>query len=132
MVRLALPPNSLRELLVRVRARLRRVPEHSATGISCYRFGSVEIDFERFRATCSGKPVELTGKEYDIMRLLIRHRGEVISRDRMLNEIWGYESSPTTRTVDNHILRLRQKLEEDPTDPQFILSMYGEGYRFVG
>jgi DNA-binding response OmpR family regulator len=125
-------PFGLRELLARVRARLRRIPEHTGGAIARYNFGSVEIDFERCHATREGKPIEVTGKEYDILRLLIRHRGEVISRDRMLNEIWGYEASPSTRTVDNHILRLRQKLEENPANPEFVLSIYGEGYKFVG
>ena len=79
-----------------------------------------------------GAEVKLTGKEYDILRLLIRHRGEVISRDRMLNEVWGYDAYPATRTVDSHIVKLRQKIEDNPADPKYILSIYGEGYKFVG
>jgi DNA-binding response OmpR family regulator len=90
------------------------------------------VDFEKCRCTRGGAPVELTGKEYEVLKLLVRHRGEIVTRDRLLNEVWGYESSPTTRTVDNHILRLRQKLESDPANPAYILSVYGEGYKFVG
>ena len=92
----------------------------------------MEIDFNRCRATRKGKPVELTAKEYDILKLLIRRRGEIVTRDQMLTGVWGYDAAMTTRTVDNHILRLRQKLEEDPANPAYILSVYGEGYKFVG
>ena len=74
----------------------------------------------------------MTPREYDILRLLIRCRGEVVTRDRMLNEVWGYEAYPTTRTVDTHILKLRHKVEDDPANPQYILTIYGGGYKFVG
>ena len=74
----------------------------------------------------------MTGKEFEVLRFLAKHRGEIVTRDRLLDEVWGYESYPTTRTVDNHILRLRQKLEENPSEPRYILSVYGEGYKFVG
>jgi two-component system alkaline phosphatase synthesis response regulator PhoP len=125
-------PFSVRELLARVRARLRHLPPHAAETLARYRFGDVEIDFEKFQATRKGQPLELTPREFDILRLLIRCRGEVVTRDRMLNEVWGYEAYPTTRTVDTHMLKLRQKLEDDPSNPRFILSIYGEGYKFVG
>ncbi|MDA2924695.1 response regulator transcription factor [Acidobacteria bacterium AH-259-L09] len=125
-------PFSLRELLARIRARLRHQPDHTNQGPARYRFGSIEIDFEKYTATRKGKPLDLTPKEYDILRLLIRCRGEVVTRDRMLDKVWGYEVYPTTRTVDNHILKLRQKVEEDPSKPKYILSLYGEGYKFVG
>lgn len=124
-------PFSLPELLARIRVRLRRQPRKTET-LARYRFGDVEIDFEKYRATRKGKPVHLTPKEFDILRLLIRCRGEVVTRDRMLDEVWGYEVYPTTRTVDNHILKLRQKLENDAVNPRYILSIYGEGYKFVG
>jgi DNA-binding response OmpR family regulator len=124
-------PFSLRELIARVRVRLRRIPQRSDS-LSVYRMGDVELDFDKCRATRNGRALDLTGKEFDILKLLIRHRGETVTRERLLNEVWGYESYPTTRTVDNHILRLRQKLETDPANPSFILSVYGEGYRFVG
>jgi two-component system alkaline phosphatase synthesis response regulator PhoP len=124
-------PFSPRELMARIRLRLRRQPARSDAGPHRYRFGDVELDFDAFTATRGGKAVELRTKEFEIMRLLIRCRGEVVTRDRMLNEVWGYDTSPTTRTVDTHILRLRQKLEPDPPSPRHILSTYGEGYRFV-
>ena len=125
-------PFSVRELVARIRVRLRRQPPSTEEGPARYRFGSVEIDFEKHLAARNGKPLELTSREYDILRFLIRHRGEVVTRDRMLDEVWGYKSYPTTRTVDNHILNLRKKVEEDPSEPRYILSMYGEGYKFVG
>jgi DNA-binding response OmpR family regulator len=125
-------PFSLRELLARIRVRLRRPPALATDALTQYRFGDVEIDFVKFTATRQGKALQLTPREYDILRLLIRRRGEVVTRDRMLDEVWGYDSYPTTRTVDNHILKLRQKLEEDPANPQYILTIYGEGYKFIG
>jgi DNA-binding response OmpR family regulator len=125
-------PFSLRELLARIRVQLRRQPARSTEALARYRFGEVEIDFEKLRATRGGQPLDLTPREYDILRLLIRCRGEVVTRDRMLDEIWGYDAYPTTRTVDNHILKLRQKVEENPANPGYILTVYGEGYKFVG
>jgi two-component system alkaline phosphatase synthesis response regulator PhoP len=120
-------PFGIRELLARIRARLRRHAPAAAT----LRLGPVEIDFDKHEAARLGQRVELTGKEFDVLRLLARHRGEIVTRDRLLEEVWGYETYPTTRTVDNHILRLRQKLEEDPSNPRYILSIYGEGYKLV-
>jgi len=125
-------PFSLRELMARIGVRLRRHPPGLAEGVSKYRFGEIEIDFEKCQATRKGAPLELTHKELDILRLFIRRRGEVVTRDRMLDEVWGYDSSSTTRTVDTHIAKLRQKLEPDPATPRYILSVYGEGYKFVG
>lgn len=125
-------PFGLRELLARIRTRLRRTAVRHDPGPAQYRVGSVDVDFDRFTASRDGEPVEFTPKELDILRLLIQCRGEVVTRDRMLNEVWGYDALPTTRTVDTHILRLRQKVEEDPANPQLILSIYGEGYKFVG
>jgi DNA-binding response OmpR family regulator len=122
-------PFGLRELLARIRVRLRRhAPAHASEVL---RFGSVEVDFDRHEASRKGARVELTGKEFDVLKLLAQHAGETITRDRLLNEVWGYESYPTTRTVDNHVLRLRQKLEDDPANPRHILSIYGEGYKLV-
>ena len=125
-------PFSRRELLARIRVRLRRQPARASEHLARYRFNEIEIDFEKCAAMKNGQPLELTAKEFDILRLMIRHRGEVISRDRMLNEIWGYDAYPATRTVDTHIVKLRQKLEDDPAEPKHILSIYGEGYKFVG
>ena len=122
-------PFGIRELLARIRVRLRRTSTSGAA--SMVRFSDVEVDFERQEARRAGARVDLTGKEFDVLRLLAANRGRIVTRDRLLDEVWGYEHYPTTRTVDNHILRLRQKLEHDPSDPRHILSVYGEGYKFV-
>lgn len=123
-------PFGVRELLARVHVCLRRQP-HQAE-LRRYRFGNVEIDFEKYQAKVRNKPLELTQKEYELIRFLIRNRETVISRDRLLDEVWGYDAYPTTRTVDTHILKLRKKLEEDPANPKYILSVYGGGYKFIG
>jgi two-component system alkaline phosphatase synthesis response regulator PhoP len=123
-------PFGVRELLARVRVRLRRRSPDASDEL--LRFGDVEINFDRHEATRNGRRIELTSKELDVLRLLARHRGRIVTREQLLDEVWGYEHYPTTRTVDNHILRLRQKLESNPSDPRFILSVYGEGYKFVG
>ena len=126
-------PFGVRELLARIRARLRRHDGGVETQVEdVLRFGEIDVDFDRHVARRRGERVELTGKEFDVLRLLSQHRGKIVTRDRLLEEVWGYEHFPTTRTVDNHILRLRQKLEDNPSDPRFILSIYGEGYKFVG
>jgi DNA-binding response OmpR family regulator len=126
-------PFGIRELLARIRVRLRRHtgPAEAARDAKL-RFGKVAVDFDNHEVHRDGKRVELTAKELEVLRLLARHRGEIVTRDRLLEEVWGYESYPTTRTVDNHILRLRQKLEEEPANPRHILSIYGEGYKFIG
>jgi DNA-binding response OmpR family regulator len=125
-------PFGVRELLARIRVRLRRQQPSAAEGESRLLFGDVKVDFDRHEVTRHGRRVDLTGKELEVLRLLARYRGQIVTRDRLLDEVWGYENYPTTRTVDNHILRLRQKLEENPSDPRHILSIYGEGYKFVG
>jgi two-component system alkaline phosphatase synthesis response regulator PhoP len=125
-------PFGVRELLARIRVRLRRHYESADNGGPKLKFGNVEVDFEKHEASRRGRRIEMTGKEFEVLRFLARHRGEIVTRDRLLDEVWGYESYPTTRTVDNHILRLRQKLEENPSEPRHILSIYGEGYKFVG
>jgi DNA-binding response OmpR family regulator len=122
-------PFGVRELLARIRVRLRRRAPTAAVDV--LRFGSVEVDFERHEALKNGGRIELTGKEFEVLRLISHHAGEIVTRDRLLNQVWGFEAYPTTRTVDNHILRLRQKLEDDPSNPRHILSIYGEGYKFV-
>jgi two-component system alkaline phosphatase synthesis response regulator PhoP len=124
-------PFGVRELLARIRVRLRRRGA-VVDGDAVLRFEDVEVDFDKCQATRAGERVDLTGKEFDVLRLLARHRGDIVTRERLLEEVWGYEHFPTTRTVDNHILRLRQKLEANPSDPHHILSVYGEGYKFVG
>ncbi len=124
-------PFSARELLARIRVQLRRWPAQRNKGLIRYSFDDVEIDFEKFRATREGEPLELTPREFEILKLLIQCHGEVVTRDRMLDEVWGREVYVTTRTIDNHVLKLRKKTEENPGNPQHILSIYGQGYKFV-
>ena len=125
-------PFSVPELLARVRALIRRV-ELAKTGDlpGEVRFDDVVIDFKGFEARKAGKTIEMTRKEFGILRLLAARAGEVVRRDELLDEVWGYDQYPTTRTVDNHIALLRGKLEADPTDPRRLLTIYGVGYRLV-
>jgi two-component system alkaline phosphatase synthesis response regulator PhoP len=123
-------PFSLRELLARVRAVLRRPGPRLK--LEEFAFGDVRLHLRARQAFKAGTEVRLTRKEFDLLRYLLEHRGEVVTRDRLLDEVWGYDQYPTTRTVDTHILRLRQKFEKDPEHPVFILTVHGQGYRFVG
>ncbi len=125
-------PFSIRELLARIKARLRYSEREVKQVPELYSFGDVEIHFAMFKVRRKGKELDLTSLEMDILRYFIVHRGEVLSRNDLLDKIWGYESYPTTRTIDNHILKLRKKIEEDPSHPRYILSVYGGGYRFTG
>jgi len=124
-------PFSVRELIARIRARLRRSAKTVEEGLTRYAFGNVELDFKKLQAERLGQAVELTPREFEILRLLIQCRGELVTRDRLLDEVWGFDNYPTTRTVDNFIMKLRKKLEDDPSNPTHILSVYGEGYKFV-
>jgi DNA-binding response OmpR family regulator len=124
-------PFGLSEFLARVKALLRRGFGKDSQ-LENYRFATVEIDFKNYRAVKDGVPVNLTQREFEMMRLFVNNRDKVISRNRFLNEIWGYERFPTTRTVDAHIAGLRQKLETDPEHPRFIVTVHGLGYKFIG
>jgi DNA-binding response OmpR family regulator len=115
-------PFSLRELLARVRAHLRREEVANIT--------EVTVDFKRHEVYKAGKLQELTNREFRLLEYFIQHSGELLSRDRLLNEIWGYDVYPTTRTVDNHILRLRKHIEPDPENPRYIKTIRGAGYLF--
>lgn len=124
-------PFSIRELLARVKAILRRtanLPKQQEE----YAFGDIEVDLHRRRVLKAGKPLDISSKEFELLQYFIGHSGETLSRDRLLEEVWGYENYPTTRTVDTHLVRLRQKLEPDPEQPQYFLTVHGTGYRFVG
>jgi two-component system alkaline phosphatase synthesis response regulator PhoP len=125
-------PFSIRELLARIKAHLRREKRERKTVPDVYRFGDVEIDFTHFKVKRKDKELDLTSLEIEILKYLIAHREEVVTREALLDKIWGYEKYPTTRTIDNHILKLRKKIEGDPSHPKYILSVYGVGYRFVG
>jgi DNA-binding response OmpR family regulator len=124
-------PFSIRELLARVKAVLRRsaVAPHN---LDQHSFGDVEVDLRRCRVLRSGKSIDISSKEFELLKYFVCHSGEILSRDRLLEEVWGYENYPTTRTVDTHLVRLRQKLEPDPEQPQYFLTVHGTGYRFVG
>ncbi len=117
--------------LARVKALLRRSTSKDVP-LENYRFGTVEVDFKNYRATRDGVSVNLTQREFEMMKLFVKNRDKVISRNRFLNEIWGYERFPTTRTVDAHIAGLRQKLEADPEHPRFLVTVHGLGYKFIG
>jgi DNA-binding response OmpR family regulator len=122
-------PFSPRELLARTRAALRRsvrVPNEER-----FAFDEVHVDFTRMQLTRSGEPVTMTAQEFKVLKFMVENRERVISRDELLNEVWGYQDYPSTRTVDNHILKLRQKLEQEPANPAHFLTVHGVGYRFV-
>jgi DNA-binding response OmpR family regulator len=125
-------PFSIRELLARIKARLRHAEREGKSVPELYSCSDIEIDFNKFKIKRKGKEQDLTSLETDILKYFVIHRGEVVSRNDLLDKIWGYDSYPTTRTVDNHILKLRKKIEEDPSHPRYILSVYGGGYRFTG
>jgi len=124
-------PFSVRELLARIKALLRRAAQDDKTLPTAFTFGDVEIDFAHFKVRRGGQEFDLTALEVDILRYLVAHQGEVVSREALLDKVWGYEKFPTTRTIDNHILKLRKKIEADPSRPRHIFSIYGEGYRFA-
>lgn len=123
-------PFSPRELQARVKALLRRGrPENPS--VERASFGDVDIDFKGYSVTKSGAPVELTVREFELLRLLVSHPDEVLRRDTILNEVWGDEWDVFPRTIDTHVVHLRQKLEEDPGDPRYIVNVRGVGYKFV-
>jgi len=122
-------PFSPRELLARVRAALRhtaRTPE-----VQVVSFDGISVDFRKMEVKRDGNPVVLTAQEFKTFQFLVQNADRVISRDELLNEVWGYQNYPSTRTVDNHILKLRQKLEKDPSSPVHFRTVHGMGYKFV-
>ncbi|HYH08937.1 MAG TPA: response regulator transcription factor [Thermoanaerobaculia bacterium] len=122
-------PFSFMELLARVEAVLRRV-QRTNVGEE-YGFGDVALDFRTYQATRSGVALELTPREFRILRYFIDHADEVVSREALLNHVWGYDSSAFTRTVDTHMARLRQKIEKTPSEPRHLLTVHRVGYKFV-
>jgi DNA-binding response OmpR family regulator len=122
-------PFSLRELLARVRAVLRRPGPRNR--FEEFTFGDVRIRPRVRQVFKAGEEIRLTRKEFDLLVFLVAHRGEVLTRERLLDEVWGYERFPTTRTVDTHILRLRKKFEADADQPVWILTLHGHGYKFA-
>lgn len=125
-------PFEMVELLARVEARLRRNTDAGRPGVQVYRFGEVVVDFRSAEVTRGGTPVDLSAREFRLLRYLIEHRGAIVSRDELLRQVWGYDSMPLTRTVDVHIAWLRQKLEPHARRPVHILTIHGLGYKFVG
>ncbi len=122
-------PFGIRELIARIRAILRRT--HKTDEVDSVKFDDVLIDFKAYKAQRAEADVELSAREYRLMRYLVAKKGTVVTRDELLDEVWGYNSYPTTRTVDNHIAKLRQKIEVDVNQPRHILTVHGVGYKFV-
>ena len=122
-------PFSPRELLARVQSCIRR--RRKTERVSTYKFGSCEIDFLKMTASKAGVPITLTAHEFKLLKFFTANPDRVLSRDELLNDVWGYNSYPTTRTVDNQILKLRQKLEADPANPRHLQTIYGAGYKFA-
>jgi two-component system, OmpR family, alkaline phosphatase synthesis response regulator PhoP len=127
-------PFEMIELLARIESLLRR-PAYAATtaaAMGSYTFGTFTVDFRTMEVTRKGKPIGLSAREFQLLRFFIEHRGTALSRETILNQVWGYDSMPTTRTIDTHVTWLRQKFEDNPKFPKYILTVYGFGYKFVG
>lgn len=125
-------PFEMPELLARVEALLRRTSKPAASLTAIYQFGSIRVDFRKTEVLRDGQSVPMSAKEFQLLRYFIENRGNTISREELLQQVWGYASTPHTRTVDVHIVWLRQKLEEDPKRPRWILTVHKLGYRFAG
>jgi two-component system alkaline phosphatase synthesis response regulator PhoP len=123
-------PFEMMELLARIEAKLRRAPltPHPTDG---YQFGEVRVDFRRAEVTKAGAPLELSAREFQLLKYFIEHRGATLTREELLNEVWGYNAMPSTRTVDVHVAWLRQKIEPNSRHPQYILTVHGMGYKFA-
>lgn len=124
-------PFGVAELVARIETVLRRSAPTNGRP-ERVTFGSIVVDFVRHEASRDQEPLELTPKEFEMLRYFAAHRGTVVSREALLDAVWGYASTPTTRTVDTHIVKLRQKVENDPSDPRFFITMHGLGYKFIG
>jgi len=118
------------ELLARVEALLRRVQKDTRIPLTTFQFGDVDVDFERAKLLKSGQPISMAGKELQLLQYLIHHRGRVVPRDEILQNVWEYSSDVSSRTVDVHVSWLRQKLESNPQQPRHIHTIRGKGYRF--
>jgi DNA-binding response OmpR family regulator len=124
-------PFSMIELLSRIEARLRRVKTSKQSDEVCT-FGDVRIDFKHFQAYKNNQPIKLSTREFRIMEFFIQNKGKLITRDQLLNAVWDYDSSPYSRTVDMHICKLRQKIEDDPQHPKYLITIHWAGYKFLG
>lgn len=125
-------PFDMMELLARAESLLRRARIPIASSVGTYAFGDAQVNFHRGEVLKEGRPVDLSALEFKLLSYLVEHRGQVVTRDRLLQDVWGYEAVPYSRTVDVHVASLRQKLEPDPPHPRFILTLHGRGYKFVG
>ncbi len=123
-------PFSIRELIARVRAHLRR--HTPKTELDHYEFGGISLDFRNYTAAKAGQNLDLSPREFELLRYLILHRGEPVTREDLLEHVWGLHDYPVTRTVDNHIAKLRQKIEDEPADPHWIVTLHRSGYKFLG
>jgi two-component system, OmpR family, alkaline phosphatase synthesis response regulator PhoP len=124
-------PFEMAELLARIEALLRRVPP-AAVQAEVYQFADVHVDFRKAEVSKGGQLLELSAREFKLLKYFIEHRGATLTRDELLNEVWGYNAMPSTRTVDVHVAWLRQKLETSPRRPEFIHTIHGMGYKFTG
>ena len=124
-------PFEMVELLARIEAKLRRAPltPHPSEG---FQFDGVRVDFRRAEVTREGEAIDLSAREFQLLKYFVEHRGATLTREELLNEVWGYNSMPSTRTVDVHVAWLRQKIEPNPRHPQYILTVHGMGYKFAG
>jgi DNA-binding response OmpR family regulator len=123
-------PFSVLELLARIKALLRRIKSGSEIP-EVHRFGDLEINFKKYEARKKGKPIKLSPREYELLKWFIEREGEIISRDELLDQVWGYDSFPNTRTIDAHIAKLRHKIEDNPEEPKLIVTIHGIGYKFL-
>jgi two-component system response regulator VicR len=125
-------PFSVPELLARIRAIIRRVQKAKVGDLPGeLKFGEISIDFKCFEAHKGGKILNMSRKEFGVLRILAAREGEVVTRDELLDEVWGYDQYPTTRTVDNHIALIRNKIEDDPSNPRHLITVHGVGYKLV-
>src|SRR5262245_944031 len=124
-------PFSLMELIARIEAVLHRATQRFEA-LECYRFSAISLDFKQYMATKAGKPLDLSPREFKILKFLIERRNQVVSRDQLLDGVWSYDSFPTPRTVDTHISKLRQKIEDVPNNPRYLITIHGVGYKFIG
>ena len=124
-------PFSFLELMARVEAVLRRASK-AVEAVESAQFGDVEVNFKSFEASKGGRALELSPREFKMLKYFVEHRGEVVTRDQLLDHVWGYEGLPLTRTVDMHIAKLRQKIEDTPSGPRHIITVHRVGYKFTG
>ncbi len=124
-------PFSVREVMTRVRVHLRRRGGEAERELDQFSFGEITVDLRRHQVRRRSRSVVLSGREFELLRYFVRHKDELVSREQLLRDVWGYTNMPLTRTVDNFVAKLRRKIERDPQNPRHILTLYGVGYRFI-